>query len=207
MCFLHHLDFVWSAKKIQVLWSFFDKKSNITTIGGKWFWGLLWCPAQVIRELNLKKVEKMQDESDITSDKLTESDKDKDTDKYVSNLEWTNDIYNVNLPASWEPNGHTHKHSLTKDAMQFNYLSLFWTESFYETNFLFLQFSLERSYFYYVEYDLLDLLCWDLWGLDRVLIICPLSSWHNDWCKISISVFFVRRSNLVLGLEIPFDHC
>lgn len=58
MCFLHHLDFVWSAKKIQVLWSFFDKKSNITTIGGKWFWGLLWCPAQVIRELNFKKVEK-----------------------------------------------------------------------------------------------------------------------------------------------------
>lgn len=41
-----------------------------------------------------------------------------------------------NLPAFLEPNGHTHKHSLTNDAMQVDYLSLFLTESFYETNFL-----------------------------------------------------------------------
>lgn len=62
------------------------------------------------------------DISEINSDDMTHSDGDNDIDIYVSNLEWTDDLYDVNLLAFFKPNEHTF---IVKDSKQVNYLSLF----------------------------------------------------------------------------------
>lgn len=48
------------------------------------------------------------DISEINSDELTHSDGENDIDTYVSNLEWTDDLYDVNLLAFFKLNEHTH---------------------------------------------------------------------------------------------------